>query len=379
MKFETAAIHSEKNFSTETGSVIPPIFATSTFSYGNKENFDYTRSGNPNFRNLESTLSALENAKYTTVFSSGVSAITALCSTLKQGDTILAEENLYGCTIRLFRDVLSHFGIEIEYIDFSNPQNYSRIASLKPAFVLLESPTNPLLKLIDIQEVSRHAKKAGCITVVDNTFSSSFLQKPLDLGADISLVSTTKYSNGHSDALGGAVSTNDSTWHKKMVFAQKSLGLAPSPFDCFLISRGLKTLALRMERHSSNSLRIAEFLESHPKIEWVKHPFLESFPQKDLAKKQMKGGSGIVVAKLSGNISSEKAKEFLQSLQYFCLAESLGGVESLACHPFTMTHGSVSTEQKYSVGLTESVIRLSVGIEHIDDLLQDLSLGLQSL
>lgn len=379
MKFETSAIHSEKNFSTETGSVVPPIFATSTFEYGNPEKFDYTRSGNPNFRNLENTLSSLENAQYTTVFSSGVSAITALCSTLKKGDTVLAEENIYGCTIRLFRDILSRFGINIEYIDFSKTKNYCRIESLQPAFILLESPTNPLLKLIDIKSVSDVAKKVGSPLIVDNTFSSSYLQNPLNLGADISLVSTTKYSNGHSDALGGSVSTNNSDWHQKMVFAQKSLGLAPSPFDCFLISRGLKTLSLRMERHSYNALRIAQFLESHPKIEWVKHPFLESFPQKDLAKKQMKSGGGIVVAKLGGNISSEQAKNFLQSLRYFLLAESLGGVESLSCHPFTMTHGSVSSEQKYSVGLTESVVRFSVGIEHIDDLIEDLSFSLKSL
>lgn len=370
MNFATASIHSEQNFSKETGAITPPIFLSSTFEYGNSGNFDYTRSGNPNFRNLSTTISALEQSEYTSVFSSGIAAVTAVASTLKSGDKILAEENVYGCTFRIFEQVFKKFGIEILYIDLSNIKNFSEIEKYSPELIWIESPTNPLLKLVDIEKLSTIAKKFNIPVLVDNTFATPFFQKPLELGATLSLNSTTKYLNGHSDSLGGSVSTNDEKWSEKLEFAQKSLGLSPSAFDCFMISRGIKTLSLRMKQHAKNALQITEFLHSHPLIEWVKYPFHSSHPQYELAKKQMTGFSGMITARLK--LSEEKTKEFLQQLQYFPLAESLGGIESLSCHPATMTHASVPQEIKESIGIYGGVIRLSVGIEDVEDLLEDL-------
>lgn len=367
--FETQAIHAGHNFVNDTGAVIPPVYLSSTFEYGNPGGFDYTRSGNPNFRNLDATLAKLEGADFCTSFASGVSAITAIVSTLKSGDRVLAEENIYGCTFRLFAQVFAKFGVEIEYFDFTEAANLARIEAEKPALVWIESPTNPLLKVIDIAAVAEVTKAAGSCLVVDNTFASSYLQRPIDLGADISLLSTTKYSNGHSDCLGGAVCTNSAEWQEKMVFAQKALGLQPSPFDCWLISRGLKTESIRMERHCKNALRFAEFLEAEANAEFVRYPFLPSHPQHEIAKKQMRGGSGIVAADLG--FSLEKTQQLLENLRFFPKAESLGGIESLCCHPASMTHASVPRETRLQVGITDSLVRFSVGIENVADLIED--------
>ncbi len=374
--FETRAIHMGQNYREGTGAVIPPIFATSTFESGNPGGFDYTRSGNPNFRNLQETLASLEGAEYATVFGSGVSAITAVVSTLGSGDLVLAEENVYGCTYRLFAQVFAKFGVRVEYVDFTDVANYAKVAALGPKLVWLESPTNPNLKVIDIAAVSEAAKGTGAAVLVDNTFASSFLQRPLELGADLSLLSTTKYANGHSDCLGGAVCTRDADWHEKMVFAQKALGLQPSPFDCWLIARGLKTQAIRMERHSSNALRFAEYLEGESSAVMVRYPFLPSHPQCEVALRQMDGGSGIVTADFG--FSVEDTAAFLDRLKYFTKAESLGGVESLVCHPASMTHASVPKEVREAVGITDSLVRFSVGIEHVDDLIGDVRDALAS-
>lgn len=371
MDFETKAIHTGLNYAENTGAVIPPIYATSTFATGNLEGFDYTRSGNPNFRNLEATLAALEKAKSATVFSSGVAAITAVASTLKSGDLVLAEENIYGCTYRLFHAVFKKFGVDIAYYDFTERLNFARILEKKPALVWIESPTNPLLKIIDIAAVAEYCKKAGSTLVIDNTFASQYFQKPLDLGADLSLSSTTKYINGHSDALGGSVVTDSEEWDHKMKFAQKALGLQPAPFDAWLISRGVKTLAVRMQRHADNALKIAEFLENRPEVKFVRYPFLDSYPQSALAKKQMTGGSGIITVDL--NFSKEQTLQFGRNLKLFTLAESLGGVESLCSHPATMTHASIPQHEREKVGITDGLFRLSVGIEHVDDLIADLT------
>ena len=374
--FETRAIHTGLNFREETGAVIPPIFASSTFESGNPGGFDYTRSGNPNFRNLQDALASLESAKHATVFASGVSAITAVVSTLSSGDLVLAEENVYGCTFRLFAQVFAKFGLEVKYVDFTDTENYGQISELSPKLVWIESPTNPNLKVIDIAAVAEAAKGTGASVLVDNTFASSFLQRPLELGADLSLLSTTKYSNGHSDCLGGVVCSNDDEWQDKMIFAQKALGLQPSPFDCWLIARGLKTQGVRMERHSSNALRFAEFLEEESGAKMVRYPFLPSHPQCEVALKQMDGGSGIVTADF-GMAVDETAK-FLDRLKYFTKAESLGGVESLICHPASMTHASVPKDVRESVGITDSLVRFSVGIENVEDLINDVrnALGL---
>lgn len=367
--FETRAIHAGHGYTGDTGAVIPPIYQTSTFESGNADGFDYTRSGNPNFRLLEATIASLEGAEHGTVFASGVSAITAVVSTLKQGDCILAEENVYGCTFRMFEQVFRKFGVNAEYVDFADPSNYDLIAQRSPAMVWVESPTNPLLKILDLTAIADRCNAAGIPLVVDNTFASSYVQRPVTLGATISLLSTTKYVNGHSDSLGGAVCTNDSEWHDRMVFAQKALGLHPSPFDTWLIARGAKTMAVRMERHQTNALALAQHLESKGLARWVRYPFLESHPQYALARTQMTGGSGIVTAELDR--SPEQIKAFLSALRLFALAESLGGIESLVCHPASMTHASVPKETREAVGITDGLVRFSVGIEHIDDIIED--------
>ncbi len=368
--FETQAIHTGLDWREQTGAVIPPVFLTSTFEYGNSGGFDYTRSGNPNFRNLQQTLAALEQCKHACVFASGVSAITAVVSTLKSGDVVVLEENVYGCTYRLFARVFEKFGVSAVYTDLSNPANYAKISEHKPALVWIESPTNPMLKVLDIAAISEIARKVNAPVIVDNTFASSYLQQPVKLGATLSLLSTTKYSNGHSDVLGGAVCTDSDEWQEKMIFAQKALGLQPSPFDAWLISRGIKTEALRMERHGSNALTFAERLENTKGVRWVRYPFLPSHPQHGLAKRQMRNGSGIVTADLG--LSLEETLSFLGRLKYFPKAESLGGIESLCCHPASMTHTSVPREAREAVGITDGVVRFSIGIEHIDDLWNDI-------
>ncbi|MBL9155622.1 MAG: PLP-dependent transferase [Verrucomicrobiales bacterium] len=372
--FETRAIHAGRDFVSDTGAVTPPIWLTSTFEYGNPGGFDYTRSGNPNFRLLERALASVESAAHATVFASGVSAITAVVSTLKAGDVVVAEENIYGCTYRLFAQVFAKFGVSIVYLDFTDPASLEEIAGHRPALVWIESPTNPNLKVIDIAAVAAATHAAGSMLVVDNTFASSYLQRPLEHGADLSLLSTTKYTNGHSDALGGAVCTNDLAWRDRMIFAQKALGLQPSPMDCWLTLRGLKTEAVRMERHCANALRFATFLEAESGARFVRYPFLLSHPQHEIARRQMAGGSGIVTADFGRSL--EDTLRFVESLRYFPKAESLGGIESLCCHPASMTHASVPREQREKVGITDSLVRFSVGIECVEDLIEDVRTAL---
>src|SRR5690606_27891660 len=265
------------------------------------------------------------------------------------------------CTYRLFDKVFAKFGVQVHYVDLSRPENYQHIRAQKPAMVWIESPTNPLLKIIDIAAVARVTREAGAVLVVDNTFASSYFQRPIELGADLSLSSTTKYLNGHSDCLGGVVCTNDDVWQDKMLFAQKALGLQPSPFDAWLTARGVKTMAVRMERHASNALALARFLEGHPGVRWVRYPFLDSHPHAETARRQMSGGSGIVTAELA--VDYAQTMEFLGRLKLFTLAESLGGIESLVCHPASMTHASVPKEVREQVGIADSLVRFSVGIE----------------
>jgi cystathionine beta-lyase/cystathionine gamma-synthase len=367
---ETRAIHTGLGYVEQTGAIIPPVFLTSTFESGNPGGFDYTRSGNPNFRNLEETLASLETASRACVFASGVSAITGIVSTLTSGDLVVAEENVYGCTFRLFEEVFRKFGVEVIYLDLTNVENLAAIEKHKPTLVWIESPTNPLLKIIDIAAAASAAHAAGASLVVDNTFASSCIQRPLELGADLSLLSTTKYTNGHSDALGGVVCTRSEEWGEKMTFAQKSLGLQPSPLDCWLIQRGVKTQALRMARHCENALVVAEFLEKQTLATMVRYPFLKSHPQYDLACRQMSGGSGIVTADLG--LSLDKTVALLGHLKFFKCAESLGGIESLSCHPASMTHASVPGDLRREVGITDSLVRFSVGIETVGDLIDDL-------
>ncbi|XHR27247.1 MAG: trans-sulfuration enzyme family protein [Chthoniobacteraceae bacterium] len=368
--FGTQAVHAGRGYTGNTGAVMPPVYLTSTFEQGNADGFDYTRSGNPNFRLLQESIAALEGSQFATCFASGVSAITAVISTLKSGDLVLAEENLYGCTYRLFERVFNKFGVQARYVDLTCEENWEQIRQARPALVWLESPTNPLLKIIDIAGITKVAAEVGAATVVDNTFASPYLQRPLELGATLSLASSTKYINGHSDALGGVVATNDPVWHKRMDFAQKALGLQPSPFDAWLITRGKRTLALRMERHCANALELARWLEGRAGIRSVRYPYLESHPQYELARRQMSGGSGIVIAELDA--PTDKTLEFCRKLRLFTLAESLGGVESLVCHPATMTHAGVPPSVRRAVGISDGLIRFSVGVEDVADLRRDL-------
>ena len=355
---------------------MPPVYLTSTFESGNPDGFDYTRSGNPNFRLLQESLAALEGARFATCFASGVSAITAVVSTLKSGDVVLAEENVYGCTYRLFDKVFAKFGLRVEYRDLSVAAHWEEIRRLRPALVWLESPTNPLLKVLDIAGISKAAAEVGAPVLVDNTFASPYLQRPLELGATLSLASTTKYVNGHSDCLGGIVASNDPTWQDRMIFAQKALGLQPSPFDAWLTTRGLRTLALRMERHCANAMELARWLETRPGVRMVRYPFLPSHPQYELARRQMKAGSGLIIAELE--CSSDAALDFCRRLKLFTLAESLGGVESLICHPPTMTHASVPPEVRRRVGIGDGLLRFSVGIEDLEDLRADIEQALRA-
>jgi len=375
--FSTKAVHQARGFSGTTGAVMPPIYLTSTFQSGNPDGFDYTRSGNPNFRMLQESLAALEGGAHATCFASGVSAITAVVSTLQSGDLVLAEENVYGCTYRLFDKVFAKFGLRVHYVDLSQKANWAEITRLRPTLVWLESPTNPLLKIVDIAGISKTASRLGIPVLVDNTFASPYLQRPLELGATLSLSSTTKYVNGHSDCLAGVVATNDKTWQDRMIFAQKALGLQPSPFDAWLTARGQRTLALRMERHCVNALELARWLERHKSVRMVRYPFLPSHPQYQLARRQMTGGSGIIIAELK--CSSAKALAFCRRLKYFTMAESLGGVESLICHPASMTHASVPAEVRRKVGISDGLIRFSVGIEDVEDLRGDIGKALNQI
>ncbi|MDA1044063.1 MAG: PLP-dependent aspartate aminotransferase family protein [Verrucomicrobia bacterium] len=373
----TRAVHDARGYANQTGAVMPPVYLTSTFETGNPEGFDYTRSGNPNFKLLEKAVASLEGATFGTCFASGVSAITAVVSTLKSGDLVVAEENVYGCTYRLFDKVFGKFGVKVDYVDLSVPGNWDHISRVRPALVWLESPTNPLLKVVDIAGISQVARAAGCDVLVDNTFASPYLQQPLRLGATLSLHSTTKYINGHSDCLGGAVLTDNPQWHAQMVFAQKALGLQPSPFDAWLTCRGLRTLPLRMDQHCANALAIAKWLETQERVNFVRYPFLPSHPQFALAKRQMSGGSGLIVLEL--DCPTEAALVFARRLELFTMAESLGGVESLICHPASMTHASVPPDVRRGVGITDGTLRLSVGIETPTDLIADLAAALEDI
>ena len=373
----TRAIHHGDSFAAETGTVMPPIYATSTFAHGNPGGFDYTRSGNPNFRILEGVLASVETCEHATVFGSGVSAITAIASTLSQGDLVLCEENLYGCTVRLFEQVFAKFGVRTEWVDFTDPTALTAIESRQPAMVWLESPTNPLLKVIDLAAVCCAAKSAGVPVVVDNTFATALVQRPLQLGATLSLTSTTKYINGHSDALGGAVCCDDPAWHQKMVFAQKALGLMPSPFDCWLITRGIKTLPLRLRQQMANAAAVADHLAAHPAVAWVRYPLRADHPQQAVALQQMNGGGAIVTIGLQA--SRDQAYAVCKALRWFTMAESLGGVESLICHPATMTHAAVAAEVKEKLGISDGLVRLSLGCEDSSDLIADLDQALSLL
>jgi cystathionine beta-lyase/cystathionine gamma-synthase len=373
MEFSTKSIHVGQEPEKTTGAVIPPIFMTSTYAQeapAQIKGYDYTRAGNPNFTNLEQTLASLENGSYATVFSSGLGAINAIASTLKPGDTVIAVDDLYGGTYRIFTKFFEKYGIHFKLVHLADLEVAKQALSKKPQMMFIETPTNPLLRIVDIEKLSEIAHTYGTKVVVDNTFASPCFQNPLDLGADVVMHSTTKYIGGHSDVIGGVVISNDNEFNQEVFFARMALGLNPSPFDAWMISRSLKTLELRMLRHQENAFKIAHFLESHPKVKHVYYPGLTSHAGHEIAKKQMKGFSGIVSVEF--DMSLEETKKLISSFKYFRLAESLGGVESLVDHPASMTHASIPKEEREKMGLMDGLVRISCGVENGDDLVKDL-------
>ena len=380
MKFATKAIHVGQAPDPTTGAIVPPVYMTSTYIQeepGVTKGYDYSRAGNPNFTNLEATLASLEEGKYATVFSSGLAALNAIISMLSAGDTVYAVDDLYGGTYRLFKAVFERFGIHFKQISFKDMNEVEAALQTKPSFVLLETPSNPLLKIVDIALIASMAKKHGVLTVVDNTFASPYFQQPLTLGADIVMHSGTKYLGGHSDLISGVVITRDEVIAEKIAFNRKSIGGNPSPFDVWLISRSLKTLAVRMERHQQNAFAVANFLSAHPKVKTVYYPGLPSHPDHEIAKKQMKGFSGIVSVEF--NLTLEQTKKVISSCKLFSLAESLGGVESLVDHPASMTHASIPRAEREKAGLLDGLVRFSVGIEDSEDLVEDINRALASV
>lgn len=369
----TRVIHVGGEPDKETGAIMPPIYQTSTYvqeSPGVHKGYEYTRSHNPTRTRLEECLASLEQAKHCVVTASGLSAEMLLMHLLPAGSNILCGDDVYGGTYRLFTTVF-HQMHNFKFIDTTNPKAVEKaVKEFKPALIWLETPTNPLLKITDISAVTAIAKKAKALTVVDNTFMSPYFQNPLVLGADIVLHSMTKYLNGHSDAVGGCLMLNDSQMHKALFTLHNSIGPCHSPFDSWLVLRGLKTLAVRMEAHQKNAMAIATYLEKHPKVERVVYPGLKSHPQHAIAKKQMLGYGGMITFFIKGDI--KKSNKFLSNVKLFALAESLGGVESLIENPAIMTHASIPKKVREQIGLTDNLIRLSVGIENVHDLIEDL-------
>ena len=379
MRFETKVIHvgEEPDFRDGgSGDVVVPIHLSSTFARRRvaepTAGYEYSRTANPTRDALEERFAALENARYGLAFSSGMAAEATVClSVLRPGDHVVAFDDLYGGTRRLFDRVLApSTGVEFTYVDARDCGNVAGAMRPNTALVWLETPTNPLMRLCDIRAVSEIARERGVLTVVDNTFMSPCFQRPLDLGADVVVHSTSKYLNGHSDSIGGAVMVNDEELATKIRFNQNSVGAILSPFDSYLVLRGTKTLAVRMRAHAANAQRIAEHLESHPKIERVFYPGLPSHPQHELAKRQMSGFGGMLSFEIAGGL--EPARAFLEGLELFALAESLGGVESLIEHPALMTHASIPREEREKVGVGDGLVRISAGIENGDDLIEDI-------
>lgn len=375
--FETRAIHAGQLPDPTTGAIMTPVYLTSTFtqeSPGKHKGYEYSRTKNPTRFAYEQCVANLEGGDYGFAFASGCAATTTILHLLEEGDHIVAGDDMYGGTFRLFDKVLKHHGLSFSYVDMTEPKNLEQALKKNTKLVWIETPTNPMLKLADIKKISSIAKKAKAITAVDNTFMSPYFQKPLSLGADIVVHSSTKYINGHSDIVGGVAATNNKDIADRIAFLTNSMGGIASPFDSFMCMRSLKTLAVRMQAHQQNATQIARFLESHKKVEKVIYPGLKSHPQHDLAKKQMSGFGGMITFYLKGKLSN--ARSFLESLKVFSLAESLGGVESLVEHPAIMTHASVPPENRKALGISDTLVRLSVGIESIDDLIADLDQAL---
>ena len=378
MRFATKCVHAGVHPDAEHGAVMPPLYLSSTYSFadfGKPRRFDYSRSGNPTRQALEDALAALEGGVRGFAYATGMAAESATLALLSAGDHLVVHDDLYGGTYRLITSVTARMGVQVDFADLRDPA--ALVKALKPntRMVWLESPTNPLMNLLDLAALATTCKAKGVLSVCDNTFLSPFFQRPLDLGIDIALHSTTKYINGHSDVVGGGVVVKDAQLAERVGFLQNALGVPQAPHDCYLVMRGLKTLPLRMKAHHDNAVRLARWLERHPAVSAVHHPWLESHPQHALAKRQMTGGGGTFSFRLKGG--NEASRRLLTSTRLFVLAESLGGVESLIEHPWTMTHVSMPEDVRRRVGITEDLIRISVGIEDPEDLEADLAQALE--
>ena len=380
MRFSTRAIHAGQDPDPATGSVTVPVYLTSTYQQpgpGKEGKYVYSRTANPTRTALEECLASLEEGRGGLAFSSGLAATATILLSLQKGDHVIAGEDIYGGTYRLFDQILRKYGLQFTYVNPENPDNVAKAVRKNTRLIWIETPTNPLMRIVDIRQISKISKKARALLVVDNTFMSPYLQNPLKLGADIVVHSTTKYLGGHSDLIGGASVTKDEGVQTRLKYLQNAVGAVPGALDCYLVLRGIKTLAVRMERHGENSKAISELLTRQPKVEKVNYPGLPDHPQRDIIKRQMRGNGGMLSFQLKGGFN--QCKKFLTSLRIFTVAESLGGVESLIEHPASMTHASVPKERRLKLGIHDNLIRISVGIEDVEDLVQDLERGFKAI
>lgn len=378
MKFGTKAIHGGVHPDPATGAIMTPIYQTSTYIQeepGKHKGYEYSRTGNPTRKALEDNLAAIENGKYGLCFGSGLAAIDAVVKCLKPGDELVSTNDLYGGTYRIFTKIFEPLGIKFKFVDMSTPENLERALSPDTKIIWAETPTNPMLNIVDIKALSVIAKRHGAMLCVDNTFATPYLQNPLDLGADLVMHSATKYLGGHSDVVMGALVTSDEALAEKLYFIQNSSGAVCGPMDSFLVLRGIKTLHVRMQRHCENAREIAHFLKNHPQVDKVYWPGLETHPNHSVAKEQMRDFGGMMSFTIKGN-NFEKTMKTVSSFKVFSLAESLGGVESLAGHPASMTHAAIPKEEREKTGVLDSLIRLSIGIEDVEDLIGDLDQAL---
>jgi cystathionine gamma-lyase len=381
MKFGTKAVHAGVEPDPSTGAIMTPIYQTSTYvqeSPARHKGYAYARGANPTRNSLQKSIAALENGKFGICFSSGMGATDAVIKLLNPGDEVITSNDLYGGSYRMFKKVFEKYGIKFHFIDLTNTSNITSVLNAKTRLLWLETPTNPLMNIVDIKACVEIARKNNIIVAVDNTFASPYLQNPLDLGADIVMHSVTKYLGGHSDVVMGALVMNDDKLYQDLHFIMNSCGAVPGPQDSFLVLRGIKTLHLRMERHCFNGRKIAEYLKTHPKIGKVYWPGFPDHPNHLIAKKQMKDFGGMLSFTLKDD-SQEKAVKLMESVELFSLAESLGGVESLINHPASMTHASIPKEERLKSGLVDSLIRLSIGVEDVEDLLSDLEQALSKV
>jgi len=378
LKFDTKVVRAGIIPDPHTGSIVPPIYETATYvlpEVGRDRGYDYTRSSNPTRQILEDNLAAIENAQFAISFASGMAAVDACLKLLKSGDHIICGDDVYGGVTRHFDTVLSHYGLKFTYVDTTDSAAVRSAIQTETKLLWIETPTNPLLKITDLEAMATIARENNILLGVDSTFATPVFLRPLELGADIVMHSTTKYLSGHNQIIGGVLATNDTSIRDKMKFIQKTIGNVSSPFDCWLNLSGLKTLHLRMQRHSESALKVAKFLENHDKIKSVLYPGLASHPQHEIAKQQMSGFSGMISFELTGG--TESGKQLMNNVKLCGLAESLGSVETMITHPATMTHADVPSEDRARRGLTDGLVRLSVGIEDVNDIIYDLEEALE--